>query len=262
MRLQDVGRMIYQDGGLRAFWRGNLVNCLKAGPEFAMVFSLRRVMLERLKSEQQQRPKSAWIHQVPQIVTNFAVGAFAGVGAQAVLYPLELVKTRVVVTTSNEYGGGIREIALEAWRAGGVQEFYRGFVPNLCGIFLFRGFEVGVYTTLQNRIVTRRVEVEGRNKKHAHLSVGETVCLGMVASVIAQTVTYPLNVVRTRLQAQGIAGREIRYKGMADCFVKLIQKGGVRSLFGGLVANYMKAVPASATAFVVFEEVQRRLGAD
>ncbi|RNE99540.1 ADP/ATP mitochondrial carrier protein [Trypanosoma rangeli] len=37
-RLKDVFNLIRADGGWRAFWRGNGVNCLKAGPEFAIVF--------------------------------------------------------------------------------------------------------------------------------------------------------------------------------------------------------------------------------
>ncbi|RNF18744.1 ADP/ATP mitochondrial carrier protein [Trypanosoma conorhini] len=292
-RLKDVFNLIRADGGWRAFWRGNAVNCLKAGPEFAMVFSLRRYFLSLYEDgvEEEERRWLALTSQglsprsnepdpstlsvlpppfgrygtltgVPRILVNFSIGACAGFGAQFALYPLEVVKTRIVVSKMTEFRGGIREVVAATYRKGGIAEFYRGLTPNMVGVFVYRGLEVGVYSTAQQQIMMYRMQRYGMSRHDAALSSMETAGVGMVASVIAQTVTYPLNVVRTRLQTQGINGREMKYSGMMDCFIKMVHGKGVASLFSGLTANYLKAIPASTCMFVVFELVQKLLVGD
>lgn len=271
-RLVEVSRMIRLDGGWRAFWRGNSVNCLKAGPEFALVFSIRRFMQtelelrreeeERYISHKASNPTAAPMHllvtSTPPMAMHFAVGATAGASAQLLLYPLEVVKTRIAVSTSNEFGGGMREVVGEAYRSGGLRSFYKGLVPNMVGIFLFRGLEVGLYSNIQAAIAARR-RADGRSKEDCQMTAYETAAAGVAASVVAQTVTYPLNVVRTRLQTQGLQGRVLQHCGMCDCMWQLYVKDGIRGLFHGLAANYLKAVPASAIAFVVFEQTQKLL---
>ncbi len=53
----------------------------------------------------------------------------------------------------------------------------------------------------------------------------------MCSSSIAQFAAYPLALVRTRLQAQGIGGRPIKYRGMCDVLRKTVQNEGVRGLY-------------------------------
>ena len=54
---------------------------------------------------------------------------------------------------------------------------------------------------------------------------------GMCSSSIAQFAAYPLALTRTRLQAQGIGGRPIKYRGMMDVLRKTVQHEGVRGLY-------------------------------
>ncbi|CBZ30415.1 mitochondrial carrier protein-like protein [Leishmania mexicana MHOM/GT/2001/U1103] len=354
--------MIKADGGWKAFWRGNTINCFKAGPEFAIVFSIRRylsslyedgverekarkkILLARWKAmdersasincrgqetrelmkrdteeprartgetgfqsiidgthstcraghsavvlpvspatsvtqtltsnEVRQRERAisveasiltppfhrlGCISTLPQLAVNCTIGALAGLGAQGILYPLEVVKTRVVVSRSNEYKGGVAEIVRVAYRKGGVMEFYRGFVPNMVGIVVYRGLEMGLYSSAQQSIMIYRMQVKKMKRHEASLNAAEVGVVGMFSSTVAQTVSYPLNVIRTRLQTQGTNGRAKKYSGMVDCMVKMIRNKGVTSLFSGLTANYLKAVPASACTFVVFEWAQRLL---
>jgi solute carrier family 25 (mitochondrial phosphate transporter), member 23/24/25/41 len=273
-RLLEVSRMIRNDGGWKAFWRGNGVNCLKAGPEFALVFSIRRYLLSELEDRRALEELLLLaddarvfpvVTSIPPIAMHFAVGASAGASAQLLLYPLEVVKTRIVVSTSNEFGGGIKEVVQEAYRTGGVRSFYKGLVPNMVGIFLYRGLEVGLYSNVQAAVIERRRAADkSRTKAECQMTAVETAVAGTCASVVAQTVTYPLNVVRTRMQTQGLQGRALPLQcGMCDCMRQLYIKDGVKGLFHGLAANYLKAVPASAIAFVVFEQTQKAiLGAE
>lgn len=60
---------------------------------------------------------------------------------------------------------------------------------------------------------------------------------GMLSSSIAQFAAYPLALTRTRLQAQGIGGKPIKYAGMGDVLRKTVANEGVRGLYkvGGCV---------------------------
>ncbi|CCD12865.1 unnamed protein product [Trypanosoma congolense IL3000] len=294
-QLIDVFHLIRNDSGWSGFWRGNGVNCLKAGPEFAMVFTLRRYLLslyEDALEEEEVRcrerdaagqsgtlrqgaydpstvsvlpsPLNQWctLSSIPRILLNFLIGAWAGFGAQLSLYPLEVVKTRMAVSRKSEYPGGMRQVITDTYRKSGIAGFYRGLMPNMVGIFIYRGLEVGIYSTAQQQIIMYRMNKHGLSRHNSSLTSVETAVVSMFASMFAQTVSYPLNVVRTRLQTQGINGREIKYRGMTDCFVQMIRTKGVTSLFSGISANYLKAVPASACMFVVFEKMQSFLVGD
>ena len=52
----------------------------------------------------------------------------------------------------------------------------------------------------------------------------------------------------------------MRYTGMVDCFVKVVRHEGVRALFHGLSANYVKVAPSHPPAFVTYEEIKKILG--
>lgn len=286
-RLRDVAKMIYRDGGVRGFWRGNFVNCCKASPEFALVFSLRHYLFsmyediverdeKRLEQYEQLRqmhdststalhgqpfsvspPAPSCISRIPRLGVNCLIGAGAGLGAQSLLYPLEVVKTRVCVSRNEEFrSGGVRTIIREAYQQGGMKEFYKGFSPNMIGIVFYRGLELGIYSSIQQSVMLYRMKYRHCTRQESTLTVAEVGIAGMAASTVAQTVTYPLNVIRTRLQTQGTQGRTKRYNGTIDCFLKVLKQKGVRGLFSGLGANYIKAVPASSCAFVVFEKMQ------
>ena len=75
---------------------------------------------------------------------------------------------------------------------------------------------------------------------------------GALSSVCGQTIAYPFQLVRTKLQAQGMpVPQELEgkvhykeYKGVGDCIKQIVQRRGLRGLYRGISANYMEAVPA------------------
>lgn len=70
---------------------------------------------------------------------------------------------------------------------------------------------------------------------------------------------YPLQLVRTRLQAQGMPGRPVVYAGMTDCFLQTLRSEGVAGLYRGILPNFMKALPAISISYAAYEFVKARL---
>lgn len=90
------------------------------------------------------------------------------------------------------------------------------------GILPYAGVDIMLFELLKERLI-----------EHHHGDVPAPCILGagMASSLCAQVISYPLTVVRTRLQAQGTADRPERYSGMTNVFVKTIRTEGYRGLY-------------------------------
>lgn len=235
MRLNCMS--VYRTEGIRAFWRGNGINCLKAGPELAITFGLREAIVQRIGKFRNSDDLT--------FLDNCIAGATAGVVAQVTLYPLELIKTRVTISSRGETKGPW-DCLVTTVRGRGFLDLYTGMCANLIGIFPYRGMEMGIFFTLQNRLA---------NFQDSAIGLEQTALIGFVASLVAQLLTFPLNVARTKLQSQGINGRPVLYRGLAHCLSDLVRQRGISGLYAGVVPNICKAVPASVLSFVTYNSL-------
>ena len=109
-------------------------------------------------------------------------------------------------------------------------------------------------------------------KRHEHGSptTAEKLACGALAGTTAQTcrflcvcahqdtnaqmvVTYPMDVVRRRMQVHRMPGSAYTYKSTADAFITIARLEGVKGLFKGMVPNILKVAPLNATSFVTYE---------
>jgi solute carrier family 25 thiamine pyrophosphate transporter 19 len=88
---------------------------------------------------------------------------------------------------------------------------------------------------------------------------------GVLASVIAKTGVFPLDLVRKRLQVQGptrtrYVHRNIpEYTGVVQSINLILRTQGVRGLYRGLTVSLLKAAPASAVTMWTYERVLKLL---
>lgn len=79
-----------------------------------------------------------------------------------------------------------------------------------------------------------------------------------MSSSCGQIASYPLALVRTRLQAQVGSTKGDTMMGL---FKKIMINEGVRGLYRGIVPNFMKVAPAVSISYVVYEYSRKALGA-
>ena len=68
---------------------------------------------------------------------------------------------------------------------------------------------------------------------------------GACAGVVAQTITYPGDTVRRRMQTNGMGGAAKHYAGTIDCIKQIVVKEGRAGVFAGYGANLMKSLPGA-----------------
>lgn len=83
-----------------------------------------------------------------------------------------------------------------------------------------------------------------------------------MSSAVVGLATYPVEVVRLRLQAQGPAlGEEQHYSGIIDGARKIFKSEGFRSFYRGCGTSLIRTVPQSAIALCSFETILRTVTA-
>lgn len=76
----------------------------------------------------------------------------------------------------------------------------------------------------------------------------------------ATAATFPLDLVRRRMQLEGAGGRDRVYKtGLLGAFKHIIRNEGLRGLYRGILPEYYKVVPSVAIVFVTYEKLKQLL---
>ena len=82
---------------------------------------------------------------------------------------------------------------------------------------------------------------------------------GAMAGLISQTASYPLEVIRRRMQVSGAVGDGHRMR-MGETAGLIFRERGVGGFFVGLGIGYVKVVPMVAVSFWVYERSKTILG--
>ncbi len=81
------------------------------------------------------------------IYERFLAGSIAGGISQTVIYPMEVLKTRLCLRKTGQYGG-IVDASKQILTQEGLKSFYRGYLPNLLGIIPYAGIDLAIYEVI------------------------------------------------------------------------------------------------------------------
>ncbi|CAG9558491.1 unnamed protein product [Danaus chrysippus] len=236
-----LAKMI-NEGGIGGLWRGNGINVIKIAPESALKFAAYEQVKRLIKGEKNPL----------EIYERFLAGASAGAISQTVIYPLEVLKTRLALRKTGQYSG-IVDAAKKIYAREGLKCFYKGYIPNILGIVPYAGIDLAVYETLKKKYINKYQTNNEQPGMLLLLACGSTSC------TLGQVCSYPLALVRTRLQAQEKAAKGAEGT-MRGAFREIVQREGLRGLYRGITPNFIKVIPAVSISYVVYEYASRSLG--
>ncbi|VDP06362.1 unnamed protein product [Soboliphyme baturini] len=188
------------------------------------------------------------------IYERFAAGSIAGSLSQSVIYPLEVLKTRLALRRTYELSEGIVSALRQIYHGEGWRAFYCGYLPNMLGIIPYAGIDLGIYETMKRMYATA-------NPEKVDPSILVLLGCGTTSTICGQLACYPLALVRTRLQANRASRYYDQPSTMVGQFTYILRNEGVTGLYRGLTPNFMKVVPAVGVSYVVYETVRKRFGA-
>jgi len=236
--------MIGREEGVLGYFKGNGTNVARMFPYSAVQFAAFEQFKKALIFEGQT-------DLTP--MTRLLAGALAGVTSVAATYPLDLIRTRLAVQTAADFKyTGIWNAAVVIAKADGVLALFKGINPTLMGIAPYVGLNFMCYETLKSFTKTHI---------QPNPSTIQLLTWGGVAGAVAQTITYPLDVVRRIMQMQGFSSVHPTYTSTFDAMRYLYRTDKIRGFYRGLIPNYLKVIPSMSISFVVYEKLKESFGA-
>ncbi|EPS66837.1 hypothetical protein M569_07937, partial [Genlisea aurea] len=237
--------------GLRGFWKGNFLNILRTAPFKAInfcAFDMYRKQLCRFSGNEETANSE-----------RFVAGAAAGITATVLCLPLDTIRTRLVAPGGEAMGGVIGAFR-HVVRNEGFFSLYKGLLPSILSMAPSGAVFYGVYDILKSAYMHSpegRKRLENMRQKDHELNAFEqlelgptrTLLHGAIAGACAEAATYPFEVVRRQLQLQGRANK---LSTLATC-VKIVERGGVRALYAGLIPSLLQVLPSASISFFVYE---------
>ena len=162
---------------------------------------------------------------------KFAAGAIGGVVATLVTYPLDVLRVRLALTPGATWGSTIQQ--------GGLM---RGLIPTLAGIVPYSGTAWAVKQSLHEYYE----DYSGHKA-----SLREAVVLNGLAGLAGQFVTYPLDVLRRRMQ---MANGE---RGVIEVFFELFKIEGMKGLWKGFTVNIFKGPVTISVSMTSYDALMR-----
>lgn len=206
-------------------------------------------------------------HSRPRFANSFIAGAAGGFASCTISSPTELIRIRMQMQ-----GIGQREVFLEYTghhSAPGAHKYYTSTWDCFKKIYKkegIRGLYRGGFTTVLRETPSFACYFTSMDY-FCHQSakffdvhyneVGPVTLLigGGFSGMICWFVSYPFDVVKSRLQTDGVESNE--YKGMLDCFRKTYRSVGVSGFFKGITPTLVRAFPVNATTWLTAIMIQR-----
>lgn len=141
----------------------------------------------------------------------------------------------------------------ELYDESGLWGFWKGVLPTLIMVSN-PSLQFMLYETLLKKLKQKRALSKNAKKGVTAL---EIFLLGALAKLGATVVTYPLLVVKARLQAKQVidGDKKRQYKGTMDAIMKMIRYEGIYGCYKGMSTKIVQSVLAAAVLFMIKEEL-------
>lgn len=144
-------------------------------------------------------------------------------------------------------------------KTNGLLGFFRGLPLGLVGMFPYAAIDLTTFEYLKRALLARQARLNRCHEDDVPLNNFTTGVIGAISGALSASVVYPLNVLRTRMQAQGTVLHPATYNSMGDVARKTIRTEGARGLYKGITPNLLKVAPAVSISYIVYENSKRML---
>ncbi|EAW10142.1 putative mitochondrial carrier protein [Aspergillus clavatus NRRL 1] len=282
-----TGRIIWRQDGIRGLYQGLGPMLLGYLPTWAVYLAV----YDRSREYFYETTDSWWLSRGYASIT-------AGACSTIVTNPIWVIKTRLMSQSlkSNSEGytapwqySSTWDAARKMYRTEGLRSFYSGLTPALLGL-THVAIQFPLYEYLKMAFTGYGIGEHPDNGGSHWIGIS---CATFLSKVCASTITYPHEVLRTRLQTQqrtspapspeeisfrggldrpqdcgrppgaassdGMPNRP-RYTGVIRTFQTILREEGWRAFYSGIGVNLFRAVPAAMTTMLTYEYLRKLIG--
>lgn len=198
------------------------------------------------------------------IGVQLSAAACAGIVTSTATNPIWLVKTRLQLDRASEAGQRQYKNSWDTITKVVKQEGFFGLYRGLTASYL------GVAESSLQWVLYEQMKsfIRGREKHRRDLGIPHTTSDKVLdwlatsgsagaAKLMASLITYPHEVVRTRLRQAPMQDGKPKYNGLINCFKIIIKEEGFLSMYSGLTPHLLRTVPNSIVMFGTWELIIR-----
>ncbi|KAK5084323.1 mitochondrial aspartate-glutamate transporter agc1 [Lithohypha guttulata] len=211
---------------------------------------------ERLESARGAAAKAVqktggFLHSVLESAHHFALGAVAGAFGAFMVYPIDLVKTRMQNQRSSAPGQRMYDNSIDCFRKivrnEGFKGLYAGVLPQLVGVAPEKAIKLTVNDLVRGALT---------DKKSNSIQLSSEIIAGGTAGFCQVVFTNPLEIVKIRLQIQGeLAKRSDAVPRRSAMWI--VRNLGVVGLYKGASACLLRDGPFSAIYFPTYAHLKK-----
>ncbi|KAL7006056.1 Pyrimidine nucleotide transporter, mitochondrial [Cystobasidiomycetes sp. EMM_F5] len=176
-----------------------------------------------------------------------AAAPFSSTATSSMQFTPSFSRSAVSVTAPSGKMMNSLECIGQIWRHEGIKGFYRGLSASYLGV---------AEGTLQWMLYEQFKALRTKQGIRGQESWVDTVGAAGAAKLIATVITYPHEVVRTRLRQAPPPGQSVpKYRGLLQTFRTVLQEEGMFAFYNGLSPHLMRVVPNAAVMYSVYELV-------
>eukprot|EP00871_Galdieria_phlegrea_P004204 jgi/Galph1/4785/GphlegSOOS_G3492.1 len=236
-------KIMIREEGIRGYYRGLSASLWAFIPNWSVYW----VTYEELKRD--LAPRLPHFRSLNYMLSAMGAGAVTAFCTA----PLWLIKTRmqaeVKATEYCKYRAVMSTLGIII-REEGFLALYRGLIPTLFGL-IHVAVQFPAYEHIKAYLASGRVDRE--------FSATDIFIASSLSKVLASSVAYPHEVIRSRLQISGSkelgpASRNLRFLSMIR---EIYRVEGMKGFYRGFVANLIRTVPACVVTFATYELATR-----
>ncbi|KAB2037602.1 hypothetical protein ES319_D03G085700v1 [Gossypium barbadense] len=169
-------------------------------------------------------------------------GAIAGAVSRTSVAPLETIRTHLMVGSS---GSSTLEVFNDIMQTDGWKGLFRGNFVNVIRVAPSKAIELFAFDTVNKQLSP----TPGEEPK---IPIPSSLVAGACAGVSSTLLTYPLELIKTRLTIE-----KNMYDGILDAFLKILQKEGPGELYRGLAPSLIGVIPYAATNYFAYDTLRK-----
>ncbi|KAI1262459.1 mitochondrial carrier domain-containing protein [Xylariaceae sp. FL1019] len=190
--------------------------------------------------------------KVAESAYGFVLGSLAGAFGAFMVYPIDLVKTRMQNQRGADPGQQLYKNSIDCFRKvtanEGFRGLYSGVLPQLVGVAPEKAIKLTVNDLVRGAFT---------DKKTGQIGLPYEILAGGSAGACQVVFTNPLEIVKIRLQVQGEAVKAGETAAPKRSAMWIVKNLGLAGLYKGASACLLRDVPFSAIYFPTYSHLKR-----